>query len=114
MDEHGITREQAIRRMDLDPAVVMGNAAELGLVAFRTLKDGARFRLHGILYHKKLPRVPGGSRMRVDPEYDYDVDRSRQHKRPNARSVEPTNGRAHRLAYLRPDHLVEPVTGRAR
>lgn len=114
MDEHGITREQAIRRMGLDPDVVLERADDLGLVPFRTLADGARFRLHGTLYRKKLPRVPRGSRMAVDPEYDYDVERSRKYKRPNAKSVEPVNGRAHRLAYVRPDHAVEPVKGRAR
>ena len=114
MDEHGITREQAIRRIGLDSEVVQDNADDLGLVPFRTLKDGARFRLHGTLYRKKLPRVPFGSRLLVDPDYDYDVDRSAKHRRINARSVEPVSGRRHRLAYIRPGRPVEPVSGRAR
>ena len=114
MDQHGITREQAIRRVGLDPALVSEHADDLGLVAFRSLPDGARFRLHGTLFYKRLPRVPKGSRMLVDPEYDYDVDRSRKHRRPNAKSVEPTSGRRYRMMYVRPGHPVEPVTGRAR
>lgn len=114
MDRHGITREQAIRRVGLDPALVSDRADDLGLVAFRTLKDGARFRLHGTLFRKTLPRVPRGSRLVVDPDYDYDVDRSRAHQRPNAKSVDPVEGLQHRLAYVRPDKPVEPVTGRAR
>ena len=114
MDRHGITREQAIRRVGLDPGLVLENADDLGLVAFRTLADGARFRLHGTLFRKMLPRVPRGSRLAVDPEYDYDVDRSRKHRRPNAKSVEPTSGRRYRMMYVRPGHPVEPVTGRAR
>ncbi len=114
MDGHGITREQAVRRIGLDAAVVQDNAEDLGLVAFRALKDGARFRLHGTVYRKTLPRVPRGSRLVVDPDYDYDVTRSREHQRINARSVEPVDGKQRRLAYIRPDHAVEPVTGRAR
>lgn len=112
MDQHGITREQAVRRIGLDSEIVRENAEDLGLVAFRALPDGARFRLHGTVFLKKLPRVPRGSRLLVDPEYDYDVMLER--KRPNARSAEPVNGRRHRLAYVRPGHPVEPVTGRTR
>lgn len=114
MERHGLSRDQAIARIGLDPEVVTENVEDLGLVAFRSLKDGARFRLHGTLFYKRLPRIPRGTRRVVDPEYDYDVDRKPAHKRPNARSVEPVVGRRHRLAYVRPDHPVEPVTGRAR
>ena len=113
MDRHGITREQAIRRVGLDPARVSERADDLGLVPFRALKDGARFRLHGTVFRKRLPRVPRGSRMVVDPDYDYDVERQRPHQRANAKSAEPVEGTRHRLAYVRPDHPVEPVTGRA-
>ena len=112
MEREGITREQAIRRIGLDPALVTDRADDLGLVPFRTLKDGARFRLHGTVFRKALPRVPRGTRLVVDPDYDYDVDRSQKHKRTNARSAEPVDGQRRRLAYVRPDHPVEPVTGR--
>jgi hypothetical protein len=114
MDRHGITREQAIRRIGLDPGLVTDRAEDLGLVPFRALKDGARFRLHGTVFRKTLPRVPRGARMVVDPDYDYDVERKRGKQRPNAKSAEPVNGWRHRLAYVRPDHPVEPVKGRAR
>lgn len=114
MERYGLSRDQAIRRVGLDPEVVTEHAEELGLVAFRALPDGARFRLHGTLFRKRLPRIPRGARRVLDPEYDYDVDRKPARKRPNARSVEPVVGRRHRLVYVRPDHPVEPVTGRAR
>lgn len=114
MDRYGLSREQAIRRVGLDPETVREHVEDLGLVAFRALADGARFRLHGTLFYKRLPRIPRGTRRVVDPEYDYDVERPPRHKRPNARSVEPVIGRRHRLAYVRPDHPVEPVTGRVR
>ncbi|MEM1055594.1 MAG: hypothetical protein AAGI52_08700 [Bacteroidota bacterium] len=114
MERHGLTREQAIRRIGLEPEVVRENVNDLGLVAFRALKDGARFRLHGTLFYKRLPKVPRGSRMVLDPEYEYDLDRPRERRRPNARSVDPVEERKHRLAYVRPDHPVEPVKGRVR
>ena len=114
MERHGLSRDQAIRRVGLDPGVVSERADDLGLIAFRALKDGARFRMHGTLFYKRLPKVPRGSRMVVAPDYDYDVDRTQAKRRPNAKSIEPVDGWRHRLAYVRPDHPVEPVTGRAR
>ena len=96
----------------LDPEVVSERAADLGLVAFRSLPDGARFRLHGTLFYKRLPRIARGTRRVVDPKYDYDVKRPHRLRRPNARSVEPVTGLRHRLAYLRPEHAVEPMPGR--
>ena len=114
MERHGLTREQAVRRVGLAADTVSERADSLGLVAFRVLKDGARFRLHGTLFYKRLPRIPRGSRMALDPDYDYDVDRQPAKRRPNAKSVEPVDGWRHKLAYVRPDHPVEPVTGRAR
>ncbi|HIG74390.1 MAG TPA: hypothetical protein EYQ24_07400 [Bacteroidetes bacterium] len=112
MDRHGLTREQAVRRVGLEPDVVREHANDLGLVPFRALPDGARFRLHGTLFYKRLPRIATGARRPVDPEYDYDVDLPERKRRPNARSVEPVSGHRHRLAYVRPEHAVEPAPGR--
>lgn len=103
MARHGCSRQEALRRLGVDPAAMPS------AVRFRALPDGARFLYRRFECVKHRPRVWSGGRRVPDRDYDYDVRVDRPHRRPNAQVTTPVGPRRYAWLYVHPDALVDPL-----